>query len=290
MKHELYKSFEDKFRGAESSIKERLTVYLPFIKPLFELYPQEKALDIGCGRGEWLALLAEHNIKAFGLDLNPQLILHCQQNKLDVQAEDALDFLQKQEANSWLLITGFHVIEHLTFEVQQKLIREAYRVLCPGGLLILETPNPDNLRVASLTFWLDPTHNSPLPQELLSFLIDERFDWHKILGLNEDKFDLNNIRLSQIYSAVSPDYAIVAQKKGNDKAMLSNQNAFDLQYGCSFTDVLSAYERKIDEDKIKLEQQLSDLQGQLKKLQQSFKLISFIKYFNPHWYFKKNRS
>jgi O-antigen chain-terminating methyltransferase len=39
----------------------------------------------------------------------------------------------------------------------------------PGGLLILETPNPENLVVGACTFWYDPTHIRPLPPAMMRF-------------------------------------------------------------------------------------------------------------------------
>ena len=53
------------------------------------------------------------------------------------------------------------------------LLNEAHRVLEPGGLLILETPNCGNLLVASTNFHLDPTHRHPLPPLLLSFSLEQ---------------------------------------------------------------------------------------------------------------------
>ena len=61
------------------------------------------------------------------------------------------------------------MVEHLPFALVRQLVAEAHRVLLPGGLLIMETPNPENLNVATRTFWLDPTHVRPLPSELLEF-------------------------------------------------------------------------------------------------------------------------
>jgi O-antigen chain-terminating methyltransferase len=45
------------------------------------------------------------------------------------------------------------------------------RCLCPGGLLLLETPNPENLLVGTNAFYLDPTHVRPLPPGLMDFLL-----------------------------------------------------------------------------------------------------------------------
>jgi O-antigen chain-terminating methyltransferase len=50
------------------------------------------------------------------------------------------------------------------------LVREAWRVLAPGGVAIFETPNPDNLLVAGGDFRLDPTHVQPIPSQLLLFV------------------------------------------------------------------------------------------------------------------------
>ncbi|WP_172656331.1 hypothetical protein [Halomonas sp. PR-M31] len=48
---------------------------------------------------------------------------------------------------------------------------EAQRVLAPGGVLILETPNPENILVGSHTFYHDPTHLNPLTPTAMSFLL-----------------------------------------------------------------------------------------------------------------------
>ncbi|MDL2425043.1 SAM-dependent methyltransferase, partial [Pseudomonas sp. BAgro211] len=55
----FYREFEDRHRGSRELIKTRLKAYLPFLEPLKSLHPDLPALDIGCGRGEWLELLLE---------------------------------------------------------------------------------------------------------------------------------------------------------------------------------------------------------------------------------------
>jgi O-antigen chain-terminating methyltransferase len=64
-------------------------------------------------------------------------------------------------------VVSFHVIEHLPADSIDRLVRLAWRALRPGGVLILETPNPLSLVVAARNFWLDPTHRRPIHPETL---------------------------------------------------------------------------------------------------------------------------
>ena len=54
MSDSFYRTFEDKFRGSRMLIKSRLRVYLPFVEPLKDINTDTTALDLGCGRGEFL--------------------------------------------------------------------------------------------------------------------------------------------------------------------------------------------------------------------------------------------
>jgi O-antigen chain-terminating methyltransferase len=80
--------------------------------------------------------------------------------------------MRSRWASSVGAVTALHVVEHLPFHDVLALIDEALRVLCPGGILILETPNPENLQVAANTFYLDPTHRRPIPPALLQFVAE----------------------------------------------------------------------------------------------------------------------
>jgi len=215
---DFYRAFEDRFRGPRAEIKERLKVYLPFIQPLQEKCAPAMALDLGCGRGEWLELLTEHGFSAQGVDIDDGMLSACRRRGLNVHTADALAFLKALPGESQALVSGFHIAEHLSFDVLQELVCQALRVLIPGGLLILETPNPENITVGTASFYLDPTHQRPLPPPLLAFLTEfAGFRRQKILRLQESSELLRSgapITLLQVLSGVSPDYAVVAQKDG----------------------------------------------------------------------------
>jgi SAM-dependent methyltransferase len=219
----FYRAFEDKHRGSREQIKNRQRVYLPLVSPLAHVYPGVQTIDLGCGRGEWLELLGELGFDARGVDLNDGMLQECRDRGLHVATEDALTALQKLPDASQAVVSGFHFAEHIPFDILQQVVQEALRVLRPAGLLILETPNPENIVVGSANFYLDPTHNRPLPPLLLEFL-PEYCGFHrvKLLRLQEpvNLTDTRRLTIHDVLSGVSPDYAVVAQKAADPQLIL----------------------------------------------------------------------
>ncbi|MDQ5910582.1 MAG: hypothetical protein QG599_2679, partial [Pseudomonadota bacterium] len=170
----LYVRFEDDFRGSTTQIAERLRVYLPVLQTVSRNTEPLTVLDLGCGRGEWLAILAQAGYDAHGVDLNRVLIDDGRAQGLAVEEGDAVDSLRGWPDGSLGAVTAFHLIEHLPLDVLIRLIDEAARTLQPGGLLIFETPNPENVFVGSQTFYLDPTHRNPIPPATARFLLEAR--------------------------------------------------------------------------------------------------------------------
>ncbi len=249
MSKKFYRALEDRYRGTRELIKERLNVYLPFVEPLLKAYPSASALDLGCGRGEWLELLIERGLVPLGIDLDEGMLSSCTQLNLPVQLGDAIDLLAKLPADSQVVISAFHLVEHITFDQLQILASESIRVLKKGGLLIMETPNPENISVSSCNFYLDPTHLKPVPPMLLGFVAEfAGFSRIKILRLQESIEVANRelIGLRDVISGVSPDYAVIAQKLAADDIMSLNGHPFDLQYGSSFTDLSRRYDLRLD--------------------------------------------
>ncbi|GMG81876.1 hypothetical protein LNKW23_10890 [Paralimibaculum aggregatum] len=168
----FYGRLEDRYRGSREEIRRRLTVYLPDLARAAEATGGKPVLDLGCGRGEWLEVVREAGHPGRGIDLNPVQIAEARAAGLDVEVGDALKALAEAPDDSFSAITAHHLIEHLPFESVTWMTREALRALAPGGVLIYETPNCHNLIVGARTFNIDPTHNKPLPSELLSVLLD----------------------------------------------------------------------------------------------------------------------
>ena len=160
----VYAAIEDRLRGSPEVIRQQQSDYLDLIRKL----PGSKPVaDLGCGRGEFLSLLAESDIRGVGVDLSAAFVAECREQDLDVSKQDLLAFLGSQKDKSLRAVVSFQVLEHLPFPVLLRTYAEAFRVLVPGGLFLNETPNGANLAVGGSTFWLDHTHVRPLHPELL---------------------------------------------------------------------------------------------------------------------------
>ena len=253
MNDDFYVAFEEKFRGSEELIKERQKKYLKFINPLKILKDEVKALDIGCGRGEWISLLNENGFNARGIDVNESMVRLASQKGLNAAVNDALGELRSLDENSIDIITAFQVVEHIKFDDVLELIKEAKRVLAPCGILILETPNPENIMVGTQWFYLDATHKNPIPCELLSFATHyyglERNFIFKTNEKSPSEYE-RDMGLFDVFEGVSPDYSVIAQKNGDQSELFDE--AFAVMPGVNLAQISASYNNKFD----KLKQQV----------------------------------
>ena len=221
-----YASFEQAFRGEREQIKQRVAYYLDTLA-MAGIEPGDEGviLDLGSGRGEWLEVLQERGYRGRGVDLDRGMLKESEARGHDVVEADALDYLRAQDSSSIAVISSLHMVEHIPHSVLLHLLDEALRVLRPGGVLILETPNPENVLVGSCTFYFDPTHRNPLPPQLLQWVVQSRgFDDAVIDRLSEHRGKpalrpvSNNVpaaaQINQMieWFTAPPDYAVVARK------------------------------------------------------------------------------
>jgi len=220
-----YASFDDDFRGEREQIKLRAAHYLGTLKNAGIEPGSGVVLDLGSGRGQWLEVLTEHDYACRGVDLNRGMLKDSLSRGHEVVEADAVDYLRTLDDGSIAAITSMHLVEHIPHPVLIQLLDEALRVLRPGGVLILETPNPENVLVGSCMFYMDPTHLQPIPPLLLQWVVKARgFAEPVIERLSEHRGAPDLVPVSdkipgakQINQMIGwftapPDYAVIARK------------------------------------------------------------------------------
>jgi SAM-dependent methyltransferase len=97
----------------------------------------KRILDIGCGMGMYVARFRQFSDDVYGVDVDPDKIARASEwlPNLQVAPAETLPF----EDDSFDVIFLNEVIEHV--EDDRRTIQEAYRVLAPGGHIIIYAPN-----------------------------------------------------------------------------------------------------------------------------------------------------
>ena len=162
-----YARFAERFRGSEEYVRAGQRFYLPFFDG------RRDVLDIGCGRGEFLELMREAGVPARGIDLSQESVDVCRGKGLAAETADLFAYLADLPESSLDGIFSAQVVEHLPPERLPEMIRLAASRLDRGGVLAIETPNPECLAIFASHFYLDPTHTRPVPHALLSFYMEE---------------------------------------------------------------------------------------------------------------------
>ncbi|MDR3352046.1 MAG: class I SAM-dependent methyltransferase [Zoogloeaceae bacterium] len=215
----LYAEFSRCFRGEDADVAGKQQPYVPMIEEVLAGRAAHAVVDIGCGRGVWLGLLAQRQIAGIGFDLNAEAVNAARAKGLDVRRENGIDWLARAPDASIDVITAFQVIEHLPPETLLAFVASAQRVLRPGGLLLCETPNPGNLRVGACNFYMDPTHQRPIPAPFAEFIARySGFAETRILPMNPDpeaEWVAGENPLTERFNTLfygARDYALLARK------------------------------------------------------------------------------
>ena len=197
-----YVAFEELFRGSAARVAASQRPYLDLMRD------HQPVLDVGCGRGELLALLAEEGAAAGGVDSDAGMVQHCQALGLDVALGDGNEHLEGLQDSTLGTVFSAQVIEHLPYEELRRMLALALRKLRPDGLLIAETVNPH--RISSLkTFWVDLTHQHPIfPEVALALCAIAGFQSAYVFAPGFDNFERARFD--------SPAYAVVAAAPDGD--------------------------------------------------------------------------
>ena len=208
----VYALFEERFRGSPAEIARGQRSYLDLLRDL-----PGPVLDVGCGRGEFLQMLAAEGIPASGVESNPVSVEAARSRGLAVELADALVLLGGRPPGRLGAVVAFQLVEHWPPEGIFRFLQLSRRALAPGGVLVAETINVDSLS-ALKAFYLDPTHVRPVVPDALRFLAEAagftepRIEYrsplppaNRLAGSDEDASKLNALLFAP------QDYALIAR-------------------------------------------------------------------------------
>lgn len=157
-----------------------------------------QVLDVGCGDGYGTALLGECAAAITGLDVDEESIgaasvLYGVPGKVLFQVGSAFELPFAD--GCFDVVTALEIIEHVTAEQQERLVSEIRRVLRPGGLFIVSTPNK-------------PVYNRYKPPNVFHLREFEKREFAMLLGKAFRHVHLLGQRLAVVSSLGSSDKSV----------------------------------------------------------------------------------
>lgn len=130
-----------------------------------------RVVDVGCGDGDFVVLLREQGVEAFGVDSDPVSIQQLRARQIPVVEADVVTYFKTVEPASLDGVFSAHLVEHLPYQAVYELIHYAYRALKPGGRIVLTTPNARALISHLEMYWQHFGHVAFYHPRLLCFFL-----------------------------------------------------------------------------------------------------------------------
>ena len=125
-----------------------------YLFQLFHMRPGMTFLQAGCGRGEFLKHFMELGLDVQGVDISPESPKY--QPNMDIRVSDIEKEGLPYPDGEFDIVYSKSLVEH--FYNPEKYIKEAIRVLKPGGLLLTLVPDwESNYKI----YFDDYTHHTP---------------------------------------------------------------------------------------------------------------------------------
>ncbi|MFZ0313147.1 MAG: class I SAM-dependent methyltransferase [Candidatus Korobacteraceae bacterium] len=159
-------ALQEAVRTVELATQEQLSPYVQLFRGL------SPVVDLGCGRGEFLELLKRSGIDAYGVDSDPVACAAARNKYLTVLQDDLFDHLRQLPERSLGGVFSARVIEYLPSSRRLDLISLCATRLKPGGVMVIETINPESDFPFGRNSRIDPSHLRPVYPEILKSMLD----------------------------------------------------------------------------------------------------------------------
>jgi SAM-dependent methyltransferase len=157
---------QETLRTAQRATQEQLAPYAQLFRGMGPV------LDLGCGRGEFLELLKEEGVAGYGVDSDRLACDEARKKALKAVNADVIEHLSAVADKSLGGIFSSRLVEYLTAHQQIELVRSCAKKLRNGGLLIIETTNPDSDFPFGRTMHIDPTQLRAIYPEILKSMVE----------------------------------------------------------------------------------------------------------------------
>jgi SAM-dependent methyltransferase len=127
----------------ESQESEYLATFREDVRRIAEFVPSGRVLEVGCGYGYFLQCALDAGYDAYGIDLSPAAVKWAAERHPGRVFCGLLEEVPEIQGQQYDVIFGSHLIEHLT--EPGEFLETASRLLRPGGLIVMVTPNIKSL-------------------------------------------------------------------------------------------------------------------------------------------------
>ena len=164
-RHRLYARYRETQAGPELSRETHISDYAGRAYGLYfqSLLPRDKAsrfLDLGCGRGDFLAFLRSEGYESLaGVEFSADQVEYAKQTGIStIIQKDIQEFLSSC-TELYDCVIAIDVLEHFDTHEAMSIMASIYRILSPGGRFIMRAPNAGSPFFGSIRYG-DLTHET----------------------------------------------------------------------------------------------------------------------------------
>jgi SAM-dependent methyltransferase len=133
-------------------------------------------MDVGCGPGHVAGYLHARGVDVHGMDLSPGMVEQARERFPDVPFETGDVTALAAPEGAWAAAVAFYSLIHLPREEMPVALRELWRVLRPGGLLLVSFHVGDEVR------HFDELWGVPVQLDFVFFTTGEMRGWLRDAG------------------------------------------------------------------------------------------------------------